>query len=135
MAATNQALKTSGAVPIPQWYDPDLDAYVEATGTVAGGNMQLADAALALANRSVTGTGAAVVAAAANPTRKYLLLQAPDTNAGDAWVSLVGTATAASPSLQLKPGGGFEWTGLGRCPAGDLSVLVASGDRLTVWEG
>jgi hypothetical protein len=131
MSATDQALKTSGGMPIPQWYDPTEAAYTEATGTPAGGYVQAR--ATTLADHSVTGTGAAVVAAAANPARRYLLLQCPDTNGGDVWVSLLGTAAAASPSLQLKAGGGFEWAG--PCPGGALSALVASGDELTVWEG
>jgi hypothetical protein len=90
---------------------------------------------VSLTDQSVTGTGSAANAAAANASRKYLLIQAPDTNGDDVWVSLVGTAAAASPSMQVKPGGGFEWASVGRVPSGALSVLASSGDTLMVWEG
>lgn len=135
MSATDQAPKTSGGQPIPQWYDPTINDYAPATGTEAHGGYVQSNESLSLTNRSVAGAGAVATPAAANTSRKYLLIQAPDTNSDDVWISLVGTATAASPSIQVKPGGGFEWTGLGRCPNGALSVLVGSGDALTVWEG
>jgi hypothetical protein len=172
MSATDQALKTSYTLPVPQWYNPATGVWEEATGSAAlGGFVQSADGAQAtvgakadtaatastgssslvallkgilaqllgaptLTNKSVAGTGAAVVAIAANASRKYLLIQSPDGNLSDSWVSLVGTASAASPSMQIKKnGGGFEWSAPGRVPGNALSVLVQSGDSLTIWEG
>lgn len=91
---------------------------------------------VSLTDRSVTGTGSAQGAAAANTSRKYLLLQAPDTNGDSVWVCLVGTAAAADESsMQVPPGGGFEWSAPGRVPSGAVSVLAQGGDSLMLWEG
>lgn len=92
--------------------------------------------AVALTDRSVTGTGVAVAAAAANTARKSLLVQAPDTNSDDVWVCLVGTAVAgAANAMQIKPSSGYAWDSPGRVPSGAVSVLAQSGDTLMVWEG
>jgi hypothetical protein len=172
MSATDQALKTSYTLPVPQFYNPATGVWEEATGTAANGAyVQSRDGAhvaigatgdaaatsataassvvgllkailkqwlgtVTLSDKSVTITGAAQTPAAANASRKYLLIQAPDSNASDVWISLVGTAQANTKgSVQIKKGGGFEWSSPGRVPGGALSVIGTVSDVLTVWEG
>jgi hypothetical protein len=91
----------------------------------------------ALTNRSLALTtgGVAQVAAALNADRYYLLVQNLDASE-DLWLSLVGTAAAATiGSLLIAAKGGFEWSG-SFVPTGALSVVAATtGHKITIWEG
>jgi hypothetical protein len=137
MAATSKTLKQDhNGNPIPQWYDPLADDYAAAPGDATDGGYVQVRGGVTLADRSVTGTGAAVTAIAANAARTYLLIKADDENASDAWVSLVGTAAdGGTSSMRVPAAGGFEWNAAGRVPRNALSVLVETGDTLLIWEG
>ena len=82
---------------------------------------------------AIVANGVAQTAMSANSSRKGFLIQ---NNTGyDLWFSVVGTATAASPSIKLISGGYFE-TPSSASPTGAVSVFSASGvgQSYTAWE-
>lgn len=85
-------------------------------------------------NRSVTCTGSAQTAAAANTARRWLIVQNPGSNGGSIWFRLDGTAAAqASPAIELLPGQTWE-TSATFIPGGLVSVIGTAGLVVTVWE-
>jgi len=82
---------------------------------------------------SITSGGAAQTAAAANPSRSYLLIQ--NVSDTDMWVDFGATAVADQPSIKIVAGGSYEnpphW-----CPTGLISVIGATtGKTFTIKEG
>ena len=93
---------------------------------------------MTLANRSgtITTGGTAQQAVAATKGRKLLVIDNPSTESESLWVSLVGSATTDSPSLELEPGDpplAFQGDA---CPDNPVSVIAATtGHKFTVLEG
>jgi hypothetical protein len=75
---------------------------------------------------SITSGGAAQVLMRANDNRQGYWLQ--NTSSGDLWISDVGTAAAASPSIQVPAGSLYEST-FGGCPTTTLSIFGATGGQ------
>lgn len=74
-------------------------------------------------SNTITAGGTAQVAIALNAGRRaYWIL---NTSAGDLWISDVGTATAASPSLRIPPNGLYESLP-GNCPTNAISIIGAT---------
>lgn len=91
----------------------------------------------ALTNRSGTIAvgGTAQNAVGTNATRRYLLVRNPKNAAESLWLNLVGTATAASPSLELAAGDDYIAES-GFIPTNAVSVFgLTTGHAFTVWEG
>ena len=108
---------------------------------VAGGVAQPVDGSAArrgtLTDRSgtITTGGTAQNAIGVNASRNYLLIRNPVTATEDLWVSLVGTATAASPSIRLTPAD-FLIFECGFIATNAASVIAATtGHAFTCWEG
>lgn len=80
-----------------------------------------------LINRSGTITvgGAAQALAVANTTRNYLLVVNPASNTASLWVDFGVDAVAASPSIEIRPGGAlvFEASFI---PTDAVSILAAT---------
>lgn len=107
------------------------------TGAGGGPSTTVGPSVVSLTNRSgtITAGGTAQNAAAANTSRKYLLVRAPMTNTEPLWFSLVGTATTASPSIRLDPGDTFVMEGV-TVASNAVSVIAATtGTAFTCWEG
>lgn len=78
-------------------------------------------------NRSSTITlgGTAQTLASANTTRCRLVIINPNDATESLWINFTTTAAAASPSIELQPGG--SWTEMGPTCTGELiSVYAAS---------
>lgn len=92
----------------------------------------------ALTNRSgtIATGGTAQQAAAANTSRRYLLIQAPTTNSESFWVRLDGNAAVVgSPSIEIAPGVALTFEAA-FVPNGAISVIAATtGTPWTLVEG
>lgn len=85
-------------------------------------------------DRSVTATTSAAVLAAANPARKYLLIQNNDASIA-IWVSFTGTASAGAGSFKISAGASMVFEG-GFVPTTSASVISASGTvQVSAMEG
>jgi hypothetical protein len=107
-----------------------------AAGTAVIGHV-VVDNAGALTDRSgtITAGGAAQNAVGTNATRRYLLVRNPKSATESLWLSLVGTAAAASPSLELAAGDAFV-AEHNLIPTNAVSVFaLTTGHAFTVWEG
>lgn len=60
---------------------------------------------------TLTSGGVAQSLAAANPARKYLLIQAPSSNTEPIFIRFTGTATQTQVSMRLDPGDAYENAG------------------------
>lgn len=107
-----------------------------AAGSAVIGHVRV-DTSGALTDRSgtITTGGVAQDAVASNAARRYLLVRNPKNAAESLWLSLVGTATAASPSLEIKAGEAYVAEDL-FVPTNAVSLIGATtGHAFTVWEG
>ena len=72
---------------------------------------------------NIAAGGTAQTAIALNANRRAFWIQ--NLSAGDLWISDVGTATAASPSLKIVAGGLYE-SMPGNCPTSAISIIGAT---------
>lgn len=86
------------------------------------------------ASDTITSGGTAQTALAANPGRKYLLIQNPSTASEVLWVSLVGTAAVDTEgSVSIEAGGALVFEN-GFVPSSAVSVIAATtGHKFTIW--
>jgi hypothetical protein len=83
---------------------------------------------------TITSGGVAQAAATARAGRGYLLVQNPSTGAESFWISFSGTATAASPTIEIVPGATFFWEGR-TVPTEAISVIApTTGTAFTILE-
>lgn len=90
-----------------------------------------------LINRSgtITSGGVAQVAASANTSRRYLLIQNPTVGSESFWISPDTTAIINSPSIEIPPGMTLIFDG-SFVPTGAVSVIATTtGTKFTVKEG
>lgn len=73
---------------------------------------------------TITAGGTAQTAVPASRGRVLLLIQNPSSEVESLWFSTEGTATAASPSIELQPGQTYESAGI--VPTGAVSVIAAT---------
>lgn len=112
---------------------------IRVTGAGTGGTTtvvtQPTTGALTDRSGTITTGGTAQNAAAANASRRYLLVRNPLSAAQPLYFNLTGMATADSPSMRLDPGDTFVMEGL-FVASNAVSVLGATtGNKFTVWDG
>jgi hypothetical protein len=84
---------------------------------------------------TITAGGTAQNAIASNAARRYLLVRNPKSATESLWLSLVGTATVASPSLELAAGDAYVAES-DLIPTNAVSLIAATtAHAFTVWEG
>jgi hypothetical protein len=121
-------IRTSGGDPVGRQALYDAEGNVV---DVVGGH----SGALTDRSGTITAGGTAQAAVSANTSRNYLFVRNPIDATEALWVSLVGTAAAASPSVRLDAGDSFEYAG-SFIPTNALSVFAATtGHAFTIWEG
>jgi hypothetical protein len=86
------------------------------------------------ASSTITTGGTAQSALAANPGRKYLLIQNPSTASEVLWVNLTGTAVVDTQgSVSIEAGGALVFEN-GFEPSNAVSVIAATtGHKFTIW--
>lgn len=103
----------------------DQSALTVAQATAANLKAQVVYAGVTATDKSgtIAAGGTAQTAIALNANRRAFWIQ--NLSAGDLWISDVGTATAASPSLKIVAGGLYE-SMPGNCPTSAISIIGAT---------
>lgn len=103
----------------------DQSALTVAQATAANLKAQVVYADVTATDKSgtIATGGTAQTAIALNANRRAFWIQ--NLSAGDLWISDVGTATAASPSLKIVAGGLYE-SMPGNCPTSAISIIGAT---------
>lgn len=103
----------------------DQSALTVAQATAANLKAQVVYAGVTATDKSgtIATGGTAQTAIALNANRRAFWIQ--NLSAGDLWISDVGTATAASPSLKIVAGGLYE-SMPGNCPTSAISIIGAT---------
>lgn len=104
---------------------------VDAAGRLSTGSSgSLVDAG----DLDLSSGGVAETLFAANPDRKYLLIQ--NNTGGDVWVDFGTTAVLDSPSIKIADGGSMEYGGFGGfVPTQSVSWIASSAVTITAKEG
>ncbi len=103
----------------------DQSALTVAQATAANLKAQVVYAGVTATDKSgtIAAGGTAQTAIALNANRRAFWIQ--NLSSGDLWISDVGTATAASPSLKIVAGGLYE-SMPGNCPTSAISIIGAT---------
>lgn len=103
----------------------DQSALTVAQATAANLKAQVVYAGVTATDKSgtIAAGGTAQTAIALNANRRAFWIQ--NLSAGDLWISDVGPATAASPSLKIVAGGLYE-SMPGNCPTSAISIIGAT---------
>jgi len=110
--------------PMAQFQTVDIDpAEIIPVRVVSGSSLAPATAVFANKSGTIATGGLAQVLAAANSARVGLFIQ--NNSTGDLWISSIGTAAAAQPSLWLPPGSYYEFP-QGGVPATAVSIYGAT---------
>jgi hypothetical protein len=112
------------------------DVVAALTGmSVSVSNLPATAGALASRSGTIAVGATAQNAIGTNATRRYLLVRNPKNATESLWLSLVGTAAATSPSLELSAGEAYV-AETGFIPTNAVSVFaLTTGHAFTVWEG
>lgn len=112
------------ALTVAQATAANLNATV-VQGTAANLKAQVVYAGVTATDKSgtIAAGGTAQTAIASNASRRGYWIQ--NLSAGDLWISDVGPATAASPSLKIVAGGLYE-SMPGNCPTSAISIIGAT---------
>ena len=112
------------ALTVAQATAANLNATV-VQGTAANLKAQVVSAGATATDKSgtIAAGGTAQTAIALNANRRAFWIQ--NLSAGDLWISDVGTAAAASPSLKIVAGGLYE-SMPGNCPTSAISIIGAT---------
>lgn len=123
-AALPAGTNSIGTVTAAQATAANLNATV-VQGTAANLKAQVVYAGVTATDKSgtITTGGTAQTAIALNANRRAFWIQ--NLSSGDLWISDVGTATAASPSLKIVAGGLYE-SMPGNCPTSAISIIGAT---------
>lgn len=102
--------------------------------TPPNGQVTVTNTAGAFTNTQVTVTSSSTTIDAANPARRYLLIQNNDAT-GDIYVRLDGVAATLTTGVKIPAGGSYEVTGY--VPTGAITAIgsIASNANVVIVEG